>query len=79
MNSKLTLRLDDGLIALAKAEAVLRGKSVSQMVGDFVELLGHVKDPLENLPPITASLRGVLRGQPALEQSYKKHLQEKHR
>jgi len=55
MNSKLTLRMDDGLIALAKAEAAQRGKSVSQMVGEFFDLLGHAKAPVEKLPPVTSS------------------------
>ncbi|MBC8207311.1 MAG: antitoxin [Kiritimatiellales bacterium] len=78
MNSKLTLRIDDGLIALAKAEAAQRGKSVSQMVGEFIDLLGHVKAPAQKIPPVTASLRGVLKGVPASEESYKKHLREKY-
>lgn len=78
MNSKLTLRMDDGLIALAKAEAARRGKSVSQMVGEFIALLGHTKEPVQKTPPVTSSIRGILKGSALSEESYKKHLQDKH-
>ncbi len=57
----MTLRMDDGLIAVAKAEAAQRGKSVSQMVGEFISLLGQVEAPVHELPPVTASLRSVLK------------------
>ncbi len=78
MNSKLTLRMDDGLIALAKAEAAQRGKSVSQMVGEFISLLGHTKAPVQRLPPITSSIRGILKNSSPSEESYKQHLQDKY-
>jgi hypothetical protein len=79
MNSKLTLRMDHGVIALAKAEAAQRGKSVSQMVADFIDSIGHVKAPADRLPPVTSSLLGLLRDRAGSEESYKKHLQEKYR
>ncbi len=78
MKSKLTLRMDDGLIALAKAEAAQRGKSVSQMVGEFINLLGHMEMTQHRLPPVTASLRGVLRDKDVSEELYKKHLRDKY-
>ncbi len=78
MSSKLTLRVDDGLIALAKAEAARRGKSVSQMVGEFIDLLGHAKAPVKKLPPVTSSIRGILKNTSLSEESYKKHLQDKY-
>ena len=79
MNSKLTLRMDDGLIALAKAEAAQRGKSVSQMVGEFFDLLGqHARLPAQKLPPVTTSIRGILKNSSLSETSYKKHLQDKY-
>jgi len=78
MNSKLTLRMDEGLIALAKAEAAQRGKSVSQMVGEFIDLLGHVESSEQKLPPVTASLRGIIKHADGSEESYKKYLREKY-
>ncbi|WP_136077857.1 DUF6364 family protein [Pontiella desulfatans] len=78
MNSKLTLRMDEGLIALAKAEAAQRGKSVSQMIGEFIDVLGHAEKSKGKLPPVTSSLRGVLKGSDVSEESHKKHLREKY-
>lgn len=77
MNTKLTLRMDDELVRQAKAEAARRGKSVSQMVGEFVDSLSSVRRD-EELPPVTASLVGVLKGHDVSEADYKKRLLEKH-
>jgi hypothetical protein len=78
MNTKLTLRMDEEQIRRAKAEASRRGKSVSQMVGEFVDGLGSRTREEQGLPPITASLVGVLKDQRLSEADYKKHLREKH-
>jgi hypothetical protein len=77
MNSKLTLRMDRGVIALAKKEAAQRGKSVSQMVGEFILSLSRSGAP-RAMPPVTASLRGLLKNKQVSEESYKKHLREKY-
>jgi hypothetical protein len=78
MNTKLTLRMDEDLVRRAKAEASRRGKSVSQMVSEFVDSLGSPRRNEQKLPPITASLVGVLKGHHVSESAYKKHLREKH-
>jgi len=78
MNTKLTLRMDEEQIRRAKAEASRRGKSVSQMVGEFVDGLGSRIREEPSLPPITASLVGVLKNKRLSEADYKKHLREKH-
>ena len=78
MNTKLTLRMDEDLVRRAKAEASRRGKSVSQMVSEFVDSLGSPRRDEKKLPPITASLVGVLKGHRVSESAYKKHLREKH-
>jgi antitoxin component of RelBE/YafQ-DinJ toxin-antitoxin module len=60
MHSKLTLRLDEEVIEHAKAYSKHAGKSVSQVVNDyFLQLEGPVQ--YEHLPPITESLRGILK------------------
>jgi len=83
MNTKLTLRMDDELVRQAKAEAARRGKSVSQMVGEFVDSLSAARRDAtrreEDLPPVTASLVGVLKGHDVSQADYKKHLLEKYR
>jgi len=78
MNTKLTLRMDEEQIRRAKAEASRRGKSVSQMVGEFVDGLGSQIGEEQSLPPITASLVGVLKDRCLSESDYKKHLRERH-
>ena len=79
MNSKLTLRMDHGVIAVAKKEAAQRGKSVSKMVAEFIDSLGRSsKGSSRDLPPVTASLRGLLKNRPVSEEFYKKHLREKY-
>jgi hypothetical protein len=78
MNTKLTLRMDDMLIKRAKAEAKTRGKSVSQMVGEFIDSFDRTNASDVNLPPVTASLLGVMKGRRISETTYKKHLLEKY-
>ena len=66
------------LIGIAKAEAKIRGKSVSQMISDFIASLGNTKEDEQNLPPVTSSLVGLLKNRQVDESSYKNHLLEKH-
>ena len=79
MNTKITLRMDEMLIKKAKSEAGRRGKSVSQMVGEFFDCLGvSQREDINDLPPVTASLLGVLDGHSIDVPAYKKHLREKY-
>jgi len=77
MNTKLTLRMDDVLVRQAKSQAARRGKSVSQMFGEFVASLGS-RESAPELPPVTSSLLGVMTGKRVSERDYKRHLREKH-
>lgn len=82
MQTKLTLQLDDELIARAKAHAKKRGKSVSQLVADYFRILEKVeqKPPsTKKYSPITESLRGALRGAKVDEDDYSRYLAEKYR
>ena len=81
MQTKLTLQLDDELIARAKAHAKKRGKSVSQLVADYFRILEKVeqKPPSKKkYSPITESLRGALRGAKVDEDDYSRYLAEKY-
>ena len=78
MNTKLTLRLDDKLIASAKRHAAESGKSVSQMVSDFFALMDAQGKDVEVTPRVRA-LRGVLAGSGLDESDYRRHLEEKYR
>lgn len=77
MNTKLTLRLDDELVAEAKTHAARRGKSVSQMFGDFISSL-RARQPGSDLPPVTGSLLGIMKDYRVNEADYKKHLRKKY-
>ncbi len=80
MKNKLTLRLDDSLIKRAKKRARQKGTSLSQMVADYFALFVE-NEPVPSereLPPITASLAGILKNTDIREEDYKKHLEEKY-
>ena len=78
MNTKLTLRMDADLVRTAKTEASRRGKSVSQIVGEFFDSLASGRRKAPELPPVTASLVGVLKGRGVSEATHRKHLREKY-
>jgi hypothetical protein len=78
MNTKLTLRMDEALVQTAKREATRRGKSVSQMVGEFFDALTSRRQDGPAVPPITASLVGILKNRGGAESDYLRHLREKH-
>ncbi len=62
MQTKLTLRLEESVIAGAKSFAKQSGRSVSQIVADYFALLDtEPTDVDEVTTPIVASIRGSLR------------------
>lgn len=88
MQTKLTLRIDDQLIAKAKRVAQRKGMSVSQMVAKLIETIPEnpVKDEdwVEDLDPWTKSLYGVApslahMSDRDLEQDYINYLEEKYK
>ena len=78
MTTKLTLRMEKVLVAKAKREARHRGKSVSKMVAEYFGALGEESRPADLLPPVTASLFGVLKGASVSEKDYRRHLKDKY-
>ncbi|MCW5699141.1 MAG: hypothetical protein KIT00_04810 [Rhodospirillales bacterium] len=79
MPTKLTLRLDEDLILKAKAYGRRRGKSVSQMVADYFRSL-ETTATKESLaaPPLTLSLRGILRDSGVDESDYRAYQEERY-
>jgi hypothetical protein len=77
MNTKLTLRLDEDLIASAKRHSAQSGRSISQLVGDFFALI-DAEDAAIEITPRVRSLRGVLAGSDLDERDYRRHLEEKY-
>lgn len=92
MNTKLTLRLDERLIATAKDFAAAHGSSVSQMVANYFAALTHpsdatvketaLTDATGNVGPVTRRLTGILKakpGQPQVsEADYRTYLERKY-
>ncbi len=77
MNTRLTLRLDEELIARAKRHSADTGRSVSQLVADFFSLI-EAQDPGVEVTPRVRTLRGVLAGSGLDEDDYRRHLEIKH-
>ena len=79
MQAKLTLELEQHLIERAERFARASGKSVSELVADYLAQLGQ-QDELdeEMLPPITRSLSGILEGAETDEADYYRHLTRRH-
>ncbi|MEX0323423.1 MAG: DUF6364 family protein [Puniceicoccaceae bacterium] len=76
MQSKLTLRMEDAVIRKAKRLAKQKGQSVSKFISKFISAQPEDAD-LEELPPGTASMVGVL-GRDTDEKAYKDHLEDKY-
>lgn len=79
MNTKLTLRLDDALIAHAKNYAQHEGKSISQIVSDYFRAMPTSPESKKRtVGPITTQLRGCLKGLSADKAEYRKHIEKKY-
>lgn len=74
--AKLTLSIDDSVIAAAKRYAKENDTSVSRMVENYLRLWAQ-KPERDQPGPITASLIGIAKG--ADPDSYKQHLLEKYK
>ncbi len=85
MQTKLTLRMDSELVHSAKLYAKRRGKSLSQMTAEYFSLLsaketeeGVENVAVEELPPITRFLSGLLSESDISVEDYRKFLEAKY-
>lgn len=79
MQTKLTLRLDSELIERAKAYASATGRSVSQLVSDYFQVLGQEsQDVDEEVPAIVRALHGRLGGATVDEEDYLRHVEARY-
>ena len=80
MNTKLTLRLDEKLIHIAKEYSAKSGKSVSKMVADYFSLVEgkEEKKKPSQISPLVASLKGSLKKGKTSEADYKKYIEDKY-
>ena len=78
MHTKLTLRIEEPLIKAAKKYSKAHGKSLSQLIADYLYLITKAQSPqIQNAPPLTQSLKGILQGKKLDETAYKKYLKDK--
>ena len=77
---KLTLRMDAELVNNAKQYAALHGKSLSQLVADYFDDLTRQTTDESTLPPLTQSLKGVLKDADKSwdEKDYNQHIEDKY-
>lgn len=81
MQTKLTLRMDDQLIAAAKEHALATGRSLSQLVAEYLAAVSLDEIPERDssvLTPTVARLRGCLRGVDLDVNDYRAHLEDKY-
>ena len=74
--SKLTLSVDDRIVARAKLFAARRGTSVSRLVERYLELVSKPPGKPADAP-VLSRLRGSLAG--AEPDSHRRHLERKYR
>jgi hypothetical protein len=75
--AKLTLSVDNRVIARAKQYAKRWGVSVSEMVEAYLAAVAEPASPASGAAPILRSVRGVLKDGDVSE--YRKHLAAKYR
>ena len=79
MQTKLTLRLDDEMIRVAKLYSSRSGKSLSQLVEDYFAFIsGGLETTGKDLTPRVRSLLGALAGGQLSEDDYRRHIEAKH-
>jgi hypothetical protein len=79
MLADLTLKIDRELIERAEAFSRKTGRSVSDLIAEYLQRLPESSREPEVATPIVSSLRGVLRESGLTEEDYRRHLEERHR
>lgn len=80
MKKKLTLRIDESVIELAKIYACNRKTSLSNLVENYLRDLTNQKDRNSKMSPLVKSISGVLDlpNDYDHERNYRKFLREKY-
>ena len=72
MNTKLTLTIEQSTIAKAKLYAKEKGRSLSDIIENYLKVITTEKRVDEDIPPIVSSLRGSFKAPESFD--YKKEL-----
>ena len=75
--TKLTLSVDERVVARAKRYAREQGTSVSRLVEKMLDVAAGPSPTTGDMPPVLARLRGSLPGGSVAD--YRRHLEQKHR
>lgn len=79
MLADLKIRIEQELLERAEAFSRKTGKSVSEIISDYLQKLpGSSAEPIRTAP-IVKSLRGALRGSGLMEEDYHRYLEGKYR
>ena len=81
MKKKLTIRIEESAIDSAKQMAANQGKSVSQIVEDYLRLAAagqELRQSAHDVHPEVAAITGMLAGVNLNESDYREHLARKH-
>jgi hypothetical protein len=62
--TRVTLDIDEHVLARAKERAAAQNTTVEAMLESFVQVLAQPQTRREDLPPITRSALGLLKGLP---------------
>ena len=80
MNSKLTLKLDQATIELAKDYAKVKKISLSKMIENYLKLLTRGSKQEVEISPLVESLSGVIKsGKSDYKKEYVDHLTKKYK
>ena len=77
MKSKLTLRIDEEIIAKMKKISKEKGYSVSKLVEDYFKSTTE-EEKKDEFTPIVKKLKGLLKNRKVEENDYRKHLESKY-
>ncbi len=77
--TKLTLSVDEKVIERAKRYAESHATSVSRLVETFLQGLAGSSTPVQELPPVTRRLLGVLGSSRGSRKEYREYLGRKYR
>lgn len=80
MQTEVVVTLDSEIAQQAQLYAKQHGKSFSQLIADYLTILNidEREDHEQELPPLTKSLRGILRYAELDKQTYHSYLEEKY-
>lgn len=81
MKKKLTIRIEESAIGSAKQLSANQGKSVSQIVEDYLRLAAadqELKQSVHDIHPEVAAITGMLAGVNLDESDHREYLARKH-